>query len=201
MLLKEYIKQIISEGSKFNNIIIVDVQKEYKNYINFNIHEMIEFTKNFNNILVLYNGQDLGMSSQQDIIDFYYEETEYDEELIDNFLNKTIFFEKNYGFFRDFMDQCFPRDDIIKLIKYMLRKKIWDIRELNEKDINLLKIADLETEKLEEYGFNIPDLAFELPKWSNSIVCGGGLEHCLEEVMLLGASLNLNFKIENRFTY
>ena len=124
----------LSEIYKNKRLVIVDIQPSYKSHINFNIYQFMQFASEYSSILMLFNGPDLGMEDQNAIKEWYYE-CGFPEEN----LNKIQFFEKNYGFFRDVMDQCWLRQHIVKLIQYMIKKNISDIRELSENDVKFCK--------------------------------------------------------------
>lgn len=50
-----YFKIIKEHAENNENLIIVDVQPSYEKFIKFNISNMLEYVKQFNNILWLYN--------------------------------------------------------------------------------------------------------------------------------------------------
>jgi hypothetical protein len=183
--------------SQFINkkLVIVDVQPSYKNYIWW-LKDFANFVNPYQNILVLYNGPDLGFENKLDIAKFY---------LSNGIKKETIYrmkwFEKNYAFFRDAMDQCWERDGIIKIIKYMLKNNKRDIRQLTEEDVKKINVPELIFDNLEEVGFFIPDLAKHIRKWNGADIVGGGLDECLEEVMLLAEAMNVKFNIIHQFTY
>lgn len=181
-----------STGKK---LIIVDVQPTYAKNINW-MKDFNKFVEPYGEILCLYNGPDLGFENKGDIARFYMKYGMKRETV-----TRMKWFEKNYAFFREFMDRCWLREDIIKIIRYMLRTKTWDIRNLSEEDIRKIGVSDLVHSELEKYGFYIPELAFIIRKWAGADICGGGLEECLEEVMLLGDSLKLNFNVIRQFTF
>ena len=187
--------EFITENTNGKKLIIVDVQPAYASYIPW-IRQFGSFVSQYQDILCLYNGPELGFESKSAIANFY---------LLNGIPRETIakmkWFEKNYAFFRDLIDTGWDRNDIIKLVRFMLRNKIRDIRQLSREDVLKLGIDDLEFEKLEDYGFYIPDLARLVRKYNGADICGGGYHECLEEVMILGDALNLNFKIQNQFTY
>ena len=186
-------------------LIIVDIQPEYESNTTFDIGDMLrKAAEDYSQVLVLFNGEDtLGMISEGELKNFYLEKLDYDEEVFDELLSKSTFFDKGYGFFRDVMDSsvCFDRSSIVKIVKYMINKDVRDIRELEEEDINAIGVDELLFDDLEDYGFWVPDLADELPRWSGSDLAGGARNECMAEVEILGAAQGLSFNHVDDFIY
>ena len=186
-------------------LIIVDIQPEYESNTTFDIGDMLrKAAEDYSQVLVLFNGEDtLGMISEGELKNFYLEKLDYDEEVFDELLSKSTFFDKGYGFFRDVMDSsvCFDRSSIVKIVKYMINKDVRDIRELEEEDINAIGVDELLFDDLEDYGFWVPDLADELPRWSGSDLAGGARNECMAEVEILGAAQGLTFNHVDDFIY
>ena len=186
-------------------LVIVDIQPEYESATSFDIGDMLrKAAEDYSQILILFNGEDtLGMISEGGLKNFYLEKLDYDEEVFNELLSKSTFFDKGYGFFRDAMDSdvCFNRSSIIKIVKHMIDKDIRDIRELEEEDINTIGVDELLVDDLEDYGFWVPDLADELPKWSGSDLAGGARNECMAEVEILGAAQGLSFNHVDDFIY
>lgn len=178
------------------SLVVVDVQPSYKKYIHFNIFNFVQFMSKYSRILVLFNGPELGMENQEEILWFYLENGFPEEEV-----HKLTFFEKGYAFFRDLIDACWAREDILKIIKFMIKKNYYDIRQLTENDIKALKISELTMDVLENHGFYIPELRKILPTWNKSDICGGGFQECLNEVILLSEALNLKMNLIKEFVY
>lgn len=186
-------------------LIIVDIQPEYESNTTFDIGDMLrKAAEDYSQVLVLFNGEDtLGMISESALKNFYLEKLDYDEEVFDELLSKSTFFDKGYGFFRDVMDSsvCFDRSSIIKIVKHMIDNNIQDIRELEEEDINAIGVDELLFDDLEDYGFWVPELADELPNWSGSDLAGGARNECMAEVEILGAAQGLSFNHVDDFIY
>jgi len=202
-LLREYIR-ILLEQSGSGSLIMVDVQPEYESNVTFDIGDMLrKAAEDYSRVLVLYNGPDLGMSSKTELINYYMEKLDWDEEVLDEFLSQATFFDKGYGFFRDVMDSdiCFPRDSIVKIVKYMIENDITDIRELEEEDIEAIGVSELLFDELDDYGFWVPDLEEVLPRWNGSDIAGGARNECLAEVEILGDAQGLTFNQVDQFIY
>lgn len=117
--------------------------------------------------------------------------------------------EKQYGFFRSYMDSGVSREDIVVLGKFLLKNKINDIREIqNDKE--------LEKEFLAKFKGNIRRLylaeeAFYLPSdfiseiinnlTSGLTLVGGGVNECLTEFSILLDVLDIEHSVNNDLTY
>ena len=83
----------------------------------------------------------------------------------------------------------------------MLIKKKTDIRDLTKDDIRRLKIDNLTLKTIQDHYLGIPDLYGIINKWNGSDICGGGLDECLEEVMILADAMKLRLNIIHKWTY
>jgi len=205
-LLREYIRNLLEKDQvSKGGLVVVDIQPEYESNTSFDIGDMLRIAaEDYSRVLFLFNGEDtLGMVSESDLKNFYFEKLDYDEEAFDGLLSKSTFFDKGYGFFRDVMDSdvCFDRSSIVKIVKHMIDNDIQDIRELEEEDIEAIDVSELLIDDLEDYGFWVPDLAVELPKWSGSDLAGGARNECMAEVEILGAAQGLSFNHIDQFIY
>lgn len=48
-----------------NNVIIVDVQPSYKDYLDFNMHNFIKWLTTQRNILMFFNGPEMGFEKKK----------------------------------------------------------------------------------------------------------------------------------------
>jgi len=213
-ILKEQKRNKLLEDSGINlvqgaNLISVDIQPEYKNYFNFDIYSFTSFiNKNIdsmNSLTLLYNGADtLGMIS----------ENEYKDWLVENGLDEDNvqiikYLDKGYAFFRFCMDEQADEDEIVNLVKYMIRNNINDSRDIDEEMWNgFMKQYDYDTSEVRDLlepaqdCINIPDLMDYLQKYSGKLViCGGGINECFKEVEIALKALNKNYNILTKFTY
>lgn len=181
------------------NLVICDVQPGYANNIYF-MDEWAKFLEGYQNILVLFVGPEFGLDNKAKIARWYFDYGVPKEKLY-----SMKWHEKNYAFFRDMMDSgCWAREEIIRVVKYLLYKKIYDWRQLTEEDIRIINKGmdeKLMMSTLENYFMGIPDLAFKFKKWAGSDICGGGFYECLDEVMILAEAMRLNLNIVQQFTY
>lgn len=208
----------INESSiKYKNedIVCVDIQPEYKNAFKFNTFEFGDFINQntFNNrIILLYNGEELGMISENDYKKWLVSECGVEDEMIDN----IIFFEKNYAFFRGCMEEGIEDDALMIIGKYMYENDIADSRFLEDEDVENIRqmfvthdgdIQELEKfQQLaieEEEPFIIPELVDFLDNQNLKRVqlTGGGEGECLDEVQIAFGILGIKFNPIQDFIY
>lgn len=194
-------RQYITEKRK-NNVIVVDVQPMYKNFIPFKMYEFTNFLKEQGRILYYYNGPDtVGSDTKSQIIDWLYEVSDYDDELFNKLNHRdTIWYDKGYAFFRGFLDQGVDTSTIKKAVRYMMSKKVNDSREIEPEEwIEVL--PELEGVYFEDM-INLPDIPLNvLKRWSGSYIVGGGKNECLKEVQLLMSIFNIKAKEVRKFIY
>lgn len=180
-----------------NELVVVDIQPAYEKYIKFDIYSFIKTIKEseYKKILYLFNGPDLGYESENDIKDWLYEIVEYDDDLCE-FIQTFKFYEKIYGFYRDLMDSDYDVNEMIKLIRYMMDRKLNDSRDLEEDDWVTLKLDDISPNSL-----YIPDVVDILKNHNNIHLCGGGKEECLKEVQICLDVLNKDYVLLNKWVY
>ena len=172
---------------------------------------MLEWAhQNYSKILILWNGPDLGYVDQKGLKSFYFEKlAEYTgdyeaaDETIWEFSQKSEFFDKGYGFFRDLMDddRCYPRQHIVKIIKYMLDNNVAMLYDLSEEQFAEINVPELLFDELENYGFAIPELADILPGWNGADIVGGDENECMAEVLILGTAQGLSFNKISQYVY
>jgi hypothetical protein len=202
--------RLITE-SKFQGktIINVDIQPEYEKFIKreFDLFKWAAFINqnaNSNTIVFLYNGADT-----LDMIDEYsYKEWLLDLGITEETLESSIFYDKGYAFFRYCMDNSIDEDNIVDLIKFMIRYNITDSREIDEEmwdtymketKHNQQDVRDL-LENADDM-INIPDLMDFLKGYQNIVLTGGGINECLKEVEIALLSLDKKYNAMKNFIY
>jgi hypothetical protein len=205
--IKKKLRLITESKIENKTLVCVDVQPEYEPYITFNMREWVNFinkSSKTNNIVFLYNGHDtLGMVSKEEYTWWLYEYGIKDE-----VLNQATFYDKGYAFFRYCMDEGIDHNNIIDLIKYMMRHNINDSRDIDE-DMwnNYMEETNHSQEDVRELLENasdmisIPDLMNFLSRYNNIVLIGGGVQECLKEVEIALLALNKRFNIYSKFTY
>lgn len=200
--------RFISESEyRGKTIINVDIQPEYENYLGFNKYEWAKFINEnaeSNKIVFLYNGKDtMDMVSEQSYMGWLFD-VGIEEDVIYN----ATFYDKGYAFFRYCMDNSIDEDNIVDLVKFMIRHNINDSREIDndmwntymdETNHNQEDVRDL-MENSEDM-ISIPELMDFLVNYSNIVLLGGGINECLKEVEIALLSLDKNYNIFNKFTF
>lgn len=188
-------------------IINVDIQPEYENYITFDLTEWANFinqNSSHNDIVFLYNGADtLGMIDEQSLKEWLFD-LGIDEDIVYN----STFYDKGYAFFRYCMDNSIDEDNIVDLVKYMIKHNINDSRDIDEEmwdkyiaetNHDQQDVRDL-LENADDM-INIPDLMDFLENYSNIILTGGGINECLKEVEIALLSLDKKYNTLSNFVY
>lgn len=205
----------LTESSN-TNLLIIDVQPEYDNWCN-NILEGVQgmIEKANGGIFVVYNdfgGGDtldevfayLAGTDQEDEEEFYNDETDEWEytspahTAVSDKLKSAKFFQKEFGFLRDWMDQGVRDSTIIEIIRAMAAAKAYDSRELDYESISDNAKADLEST-----GISWEDGGIYMQEWvpvhflksiSPFYMMGGGRQECLREIELFCNAFNIKYK-------
>jgi len=181
------------ESSLGRLLVVVDVQPTYAGGIHFEVRELVQRAVRYDSVLWLYNGEVNGLS-EEELMEWLQDRIN-DEELYDELTCRAEFYDKGYAFLRDWMDYGVSREDIVMTLVAMRAVGVDDARELPE-DIK----ADLPLDP-ESWTLYIPELSDELTGWDGSVVCGGGEEECLEEVLLLADALGVQLHPLHEFVY
>jgi 2'-5' RNA ligase len=189
--------KLISEANANTTVplITVDIQPAYTDYIHFDVESFTKFINSYRgNILYLFNGPDFGFESKQEIIDWL-----IDKGLKERSLSKIYFYEKNYGFFRNYLDKYGWDENLNIILRYMLDNQINDSRDIEFS--NLPQVSDhVEEFVSSEDSINIPEVMFQLTK-SNYNLCGGGKDECLLEIEVLLSVLKKKYNLIQEFIY
>jgi hypothetical protein len=106
------------------------------------------------------------------------------------------------------MDNSIDEDNIVDLIKFMIRYNITDSREIDEEmwdtymketKHNQQDVRDL-LENADDM-INIPDLMDFLKGYQNIVLTGGGINECLKEVEIALLSLDKKYNAMKNFIY
>jgi hypothetical protein len=179
-------------------LIIVDIQPSYRIHMNMDMTDFTEWLNHHHDfdILYLYNGPDMGYEDEYEIREWL---LEYGLETDEN----MTFYEKGYGFFRDFMDSDVEDDVMVEIGKYMLKNNLTDHRQIKEED---RKQFDIDEEYFEDwYSFGFTGLEIELESFLNKgdkpLLIGGGQYECFKEVVLMLEMLGYEWDKESQFIY
>jgi hypothetical protein len=211
------IREILAEQhtlieSSNTNLLIIDVQPEYDDWCNSilpRVQSMIE--KSNGGVFVVYNdfggGDSLEdvfsyLAGSSDEEDYYDDETdEYQEpeqSAIAEKLNNAKFYQKEFGFLRDWMDQGVSDSTIIEVIRLMAQHRASDSR-----DLDYDSISDRAKHDLENNGIDFEDSGISMQEWvpvhflksiSPFYMMGGGRNECLREIELFCNAFNIRYK-------
>lgn len=191
---------------KGKDFISVDIQQEYMNGIYFRVDEFTHFLNEtahlFNDCIFFYNGDSMGMSTEQEYIMWLYEYG-----LEEDTFQYITFYDKGYAFFRYCMDYGIDHDEIKDLVQFMYERGITDSRLLDDYTEFLEEYPD-HTEIVElmedsDDPIIIPEFMDFLKnqRLQNILITGGGVEECLAEVEIALSALGLDYEIESKYTY
>lgn len=200
------VSELLFEANR-NKIILVDFQPAY-NGGGFGHDEALQNTVNSLNkmnptdILVFYNGEDVGIEDTADEVISMYIEYGLDETIAQKIQPR----EKSYAWLRSFMDEGMDASLIIAIIRYMAVNRINDSRDIEPETMAQIIGQDNyeQWESLIEGGdmINIPDIAIdELKSMSGCLIGGGGQHECLKEIQLLMNAFNIKYKQVADWTY
>jgi len=106
------------------------------------------------------------------------------------------------------MDNSIDEDNIVDLVKYMIKHDINDSRDIDEDMWNdYMEETNHSQEDVRDLlenaddMINIPDLMDFLKKYSNIVLTGGGINECLKEVEIALLSLDKPYNTLSKFVY
>lgn len=178
---------IFNESNKLP-LFIVDIQPEYEKNMGFKIHEFCNWlNKNagkYSNIVLFWNGPELGMSDLHEVQSWYLENG-----LKESVLQNIKWQDKAYAFFRYCMDSGIDEDEIVKLVQFMKSHDINDSRDLEDKNLWdewIAQNGSKDVRELMEFAgdcITIPDLMDQIKGYGKKVyVLGGGQDECLKEI-------------------
>lgn len=165
------------------------------------MHDYVDLLNKFRGpIIVFWNGEDLGMESQAEMYDFLME-WGVEEDVLD----RIIWKEKVYAFFRPWMDMGMDRSHIIKAIRHLVMTRNNDSREITEEEWKSVfgdEWSDVESIVSSSDSINLPDISIpELKKLGGCYLCGGGKDECLSEFRFLLEAFNIRYKLIDKLIY
>jgi len=200
------VSDIILEANR-NKIILVDFQPAYNGGGFGHDDALRQTTEDLNKmkpteVLVFYNGEDVGIEDTAEEVIEMYIEYGLDESIAYNMQLR----EKSYAWLRNFMDSDMDASLIIAIVRYMVVNRINDSRDIEpETMVQIIGQDNYEQwEDLIEGGdmITIPDIAIdELKSMSGALIGGGGQHECLKEIQLLMNAFNIKYKEVGRWIY
>ncbi len=178
-------------------LLVVDIQPGYSQFISFSLSSFIDYLNSYKGTInYIFNGPELGYEDEEELIDWLVENG-LDYETLDN----INFIPKTYGWIRDPMDSGMDEEDIVEVLKHMIKKKYYDSRDIEEYEIDKLKISEEFKEYMNSSSFGLPDIFEEIKKLPKSLLVGGGENECLLEMELTMNAMNIKYKRNNKFIY
>jgi hypothetical protein len=205
--IENYLREslLIEEHLEGKHLVVVDIQEAYESGFSHWLDEFIQFLNEnhqmFSKITFLFNGPDLGFPDENEY-QYWWLNNELDEDV----LLHSNFYDKGYAFFRFCMDEGMDEDSIANLIGYMIETDVNDTRELDKAwwDEYVDRYGDKDLRDLMEFSddcLSIPDLINEIGDYSNVVMCGGGETECLREVELAFRAIGKPYNLLNRYVY
>lgn len=199
------------------SLIVVDIQPFYHQYHKNITPRLLEYIRDnsnqYENIIWFFNAEEIiGIEeSIDDMADYILDFEIISEEQFD-FIN---FIDKDFGFFRNWMDAGVDDNFIKYVVKHMIREKVTDIRELDEGDFKILfqtffnlNEEDLQNDWVDEYEFfldnpiNIPTFKWQaIEKLGQVDLCGGSENECLAEIEILLEAVDVTVSKLDKFIY
>ena len=165
-----------------NFLVIVDVQPEFQGSCHKILPKVIDkINQTDQQIICFYVGRQLGQDSKNDVMAYYMENG------VDPFkIDGIRFIEKDFGFFRPWMDSGVNEDIIIKGIKQLKENGINHSRDFTDDDWNkILSPEDRKTFYLYDDPLFYPgfdERMFKLKEIDGFELIGGARHECLAEI-------------------
>lgn len=175
-------------------LISVDVQPAHLDHIHFKMADLVEYMNEFDDVLYLFNGEEMGYDSPAAVKNFLVN-AGADEEL----LVKITFLEKSYGFFRGGMDEGVYEDELVEVIEHMIEN---DINSSDDIDFGKLGVSGETADALDVDTIYLPDISLDIVRrYDGSIVVGGANDECLAEMEILFEAMGLDYEENRKFIY
>lgn len=195
------LSRILSEARR-QSVILVDFQPAYHTD-NWGYPDALSNTVEYlnkvepSNIVVFFNGSEVGIEDTPDQVKGHYVEYGLDEEIAESF--RMI--EKSYAWLRGWMDQGVDASVIIKAVRWMVSNREYDSRDIPDEVMEEIA-GDHDLDALEGDNIYIPDISLSLLKeMSGSLIGGGGRHQCLQEMQLLMNAFNIKYKMVQDWIY
>lgn len=181
-------------------LVVVDVQPAYQDSCEDIIYEVIaKINKSEKPVIFFFVGKELDCDSKSDVIGYLLEHGIEEKKL-----DTIRFIEKDYGFFRSWMDVGIPHDIILKTIRYMNQQQITDTKNFSDEDWKNTVGYQYGKHVYTEETFNLPDFNQKMFKEKlndNFELIGGGRYECLLEIDFFLKGLHKNTFINESLCY
>lgn len=183
-------------NSKYNTLVVCDIQPEYEEYFTFNLDDFLTFIEDYDTIYYFYNGVNLGMSEEYEVVEWLIENG-CSEDLIET----ITFIDKSYGYYRDMISE-YGLETTTNIVKYLYDNNIESTNDIEHDDL-VNTFGDNIANSLNRHGgYYLYDIIIDSLKYTNNIViCGGGKDECLAELMIDIKVSNKSYILANNFIY
>lgn len=197
----EYYTTIFEKRGFNKSVIVIDIQPAYITYCKHIMPKFISFlNEHRGKIIYFYNGAEVGTNDDDDsMVEFL-----LDWGLDDEKLEQIEFREKEYAFFRNWMDMGMERRHLIKAIRYMYINKYNDSRDVDLEEWENLFGEDWSDVKRYITHDSIFFRAFNIAEFKQNspfYLCGGSKDQCLSEMRFLFEAFNIPYKIIKSLVY
>ena len=181
-------------------LVVVDIQPAYEDSCVNIIYDIVERINSSDKpVFFFFVGRDMDCDSKSDVIGYLLENG-----IDENKLNEIRFIEKDYGFFRTWLDNGIPHDTILKTIIHMNENQITDTKDFTEEDwVKTVGDKYSQLAYTNEY-FGLPSFnqkMFKDTSVDNFELVGGGRYECLLEIDLFLKGLGKNTVINESLCY
>jgi hypothetical protein len=182
-------------------LLVIDVQPCYDDSCQDIIYEVIEKMNNSDvPIAFFFVGRELEGDTKSEVIGYL-----LSHGLDESRIGGIRFIEKDYGFFRGWMDSGIPQEDIIKTLKYMRENDISDSRDLSFEEFKYILGSNYRNNSVYEgnpiFLPTFDERLFKAKGIDNLELIGGGRYECLLEIDIYLKSLDKKTSIDENLTY
>lgn len=148
--------------------------------------------------IIMYNNEELTQDTIEDIQQYYIDYGLDPERLEDS---RIKFVEKEYAFFRGWMDNGISDSTILKVVRAMVMQR--------KNDSRMIDLASILPENELVYVEDLADSIW-LPEWADInmlrnlspfYMMGGGRNECLREIELVCNAFNIRYKRIDKLVY
>jgi hypothetical protein len=189
------------ESNSNTALISIDIQPAYIKACKHIMRDYVNYLNSFGGpIIVFWNGPELGFEDQSEMYQFL-SEWGVEEEVLD----RIVWKEKTYAFFRPWMDMGMDRRNLIKAIRHLVMTRNNDSREVEPEEWATVfgdEWNDVESVVTSDDSINLPDISIpELKKLNGCYLCGGGKDECLSEFRFLLEAFNIRYRLIDKLIY
>ncbi|GBG14574.1 uncharacterized protein NMK_2173 [Novimethylophilus kurashikiensis] len=169
---------------KSSALLVVDVQPAYRDWSETVVDGVVKRINNTRKpVIVMWVGEGLTDDTEADVFNYLHYNGARPGKL-----SQCRFIEKDYGFFRGWMDNGVSSSTIVKVGKEML-----NTRRHSSEDLDLEAVLEADFEEVAGLASSIATPSFDsrlLSSFNNFDTCGGGGQECLAEIELYLSMLN-----------